>query len=217
MRRPSNYDKFPTIRVGEAEECEAGWDAIAATLASATREGRALCICCYPGVFTDEVLQALRARLRSCAFFQADDCLRPPEELRSVISSLLGDDRVFGRMSNLSLEDYFDTQKLEGMRTEIIQAAARQPAIVVGAGASLVSPDDAVLVYADMARWEIQLRWRRTELGNFGLNNRDADFAAKYKCGFFAEWRAADGMKKTLLPKLDFILDTNTPMQPKLI
>ena len=133
------------------------------------------------------------------------------------MSSLLGDDRVFGRMSGLSLEDYLDTQNLEQMRNEIIRVAAQQPVIVAGAGASLVSPDDAVLVYADMARWEIQLRWRRKELGNFGLNNRDADFAAKYKCGFFAEWRAADRMKKALLPKLDFLLDTNTPMQPKLI
>ncbi|HEV2326372.1 MAG TPA: class I mannose-6-phosphate isomerase [Terracidiphilus sp.] len=120
-------------------------------------------------------------------------------------------------MSDLSLEDYFDTHKLQQMRTEIDRAAARQAVIILGAGASLVSPDDAVLVYADMARWEIQLRWRRNELGNLGLENGDTDFAAKYKCGFFAEWRAADKTKKALLPKLDFLLDTNTPMEPKLI
>ena len=217
MTRRSNYDKFPTLALGGEEECQAGWDSIASTLAAATANGRAVCICCYPGVFTHEILEALKARLHSFELFLADDCLRQPEELRSMMSGLLGDDRVFGRMSELTLENYFDTQKLEQMRTQIERVAARQPVIVLGAGATLVSPDGAVLVYADMARWEIQLRWRRNESGNFGLDNRDADFAAKYKCGFFAEWRAADRMKKEILPKLDFLLDTNTPMQPKLI
>ena len=217
MARQSNYDKYPTIEVGEAGECCAGWDAIAAALAPAIRDGRPLCICCYPGVSMDEISKALRSRLHASAFFLSDQCLKSPEELRRMMSDLLGEDRVFGRMSDLSLEDYFDTHKLEQMRAEIDRAAARQAVIILGAGASLISPDDAVLVYADMARWEIQLRWRRNELGNLGLENGDTDFAAKYKCGFFAEWRAADKTKKALLPKLDFLLDTNTPTQPKLI
>jgi mannose-6-phosphate isomerase class I len=217
MSRQSNYDKFPTIILRDAQPCQVGWDAIAATLADAARNGRVLCVCCYPGVFTHEILHALRSSLHAYTFFLADECLRPPDELRAMMSSLLGDDRVFGRMSDLSLEDYFDIHKLDQMRAEIARAAARQPVIVIGVGASLLNPDEAIFVYADIARWEIQLRWRRKELANFGLNNCDADFAAKYKCGFFAEWRAADKVKKALLPKLDFLLDTNAPSQPKLI
>ena len=216
MSRHSNYDKFPTIPVAGAGDCQAGWDAVAQALAGAARNGP-LCICCYPGVSTDEILRELQSRLRSFAFFLADECLKPPEELRSTMSTLLGEDRVFGRMSDLSLEAYFDPEKLRQMRAGIDCAAARRPVIILGAGASLVSPDGAVLVYADLARWEIQLRWRRNQSGNLGLNNCDADFTAKYKCGFFAEWRAADKTKKALLPRLDFLLDTNTPMQPKLI
>jgi mannose-6-phosphate isomerase class I len=68
-----------------------------------------------------------------------------------------------------------------------------------------------------MARWEIQRRWRRGEIGNLGLNNTQEDFALKYKCGFFAEWRAADRLKRQLLPEIDFMLDTNQPASPKLI
>jgi mannose-6-phosphate isomerase class I len=73
------------------------------------------------------------------------------------------------------------------------------------------------LLYADLARREIQLRWKRQEIGNLGLNNSLDDFERKYKCGYFVEWRAADNLKKNLLSKLDFLLDTNTPHEPKLI
>jgi mannose-6-phosphate isomerase class I len=89
--------------------------------------------------------------------------------------------------------------------------------LVIGTGATLVSPPEATLIYADMARWEIQLRWRREEMGNLGLNNAQEDFSLKYKCGFFAEWRAADRLKRQLLPDIDFLLDTNLPQLPKLI
>jgi hypothetical protein len=99
----------------------------------------------------------------------------------------------------------------------IKQASSNERVLVIGTGAALLAPQRDTLVYADMARWEIQLRYRRNELGNLGLDNRTASFAEKYKCGFFAEWRAADRLKKRLMPALDFVLDTNNASQPKMI
>lgn len=216
IARAPNYDKFPTFSAGASEECLAGWEAVAATLADAM-DHRALCISCYPGVFIDEVLQGLRSRMQGYRFFLADECLKSPAELRQMMEALLGDDRIFGRMSNLSLEDYFDSEKLRKMRSDLCRAAHETPVVVLGAGASLIAPEGSLLVYADMGRWEIQLRWRRNEAVNLGLDNTDADFTTKYKIGFFAEWRAADRLKKSLLPKADFFLDTNSPAEPKLI
>ena len=217
MARKSNYDKYPTISAGTWEECQAGWDAIAAVLADAPGNHSALCIDCYPGVFTDEVICALRLRLPAYRFFLADECLKPPAELRQMLETILGADRVFGRMSGLSLEQYFDSEKLRKMRSEVVRAANEMPVVVLGTGASLIAPENFVLVYADLARWEIQLRWRRNELVNFGLENADADFTSRYKIGFFAEWRAADCLKKALVPKIDFLLDMNVTGEPKLI
>jgi mannose-6-phosphate isomerase class I len=130
---------------------------------------------------------------------------------------VLGSDRVFARMSGISLADYFDASRLNAMRLAVEQATRQGPVLVIGTGAARLAPADATLVYADMARWEIQLRWRRGEIGNLGLENAGEDAAAKYKCGFFVEWRAADRLKKILLPKIDFLLDTNQPHSPKLI
>ncbi len=134
-----------------------------------------------------------------------------------MLDPLLGSDRVFGRMSGITLEDYFDSARLEEMRFAVGRAAQQGSVLVVGTGASFVSAPGATSVYADLARWEIQLRWRREEVGNLGLNNAQDDFLLKYKCGFFAEWRAADRLKKQLLPKIDFLLDTNQPHSPRLI
>ena len=213
MPRQSNYDKFPFVAVGTAEECSTGWEAIAARL----KENRVLCIECYPGVFVREVVKEFCAHLDFFAVFLSEECLKTRKELRAMLDPLLGDDRVFGRMSGIGLGDYFDASWLDSMREAVEHAAHQGPVMIIGAGASLAAPPGATLVYADMARWEIELRWRRGEIGNLGLENADEDAAAKYKCGFFVEWRAADRLKKTLFSKIDFLLDTNQPESPKLI
>ncbi len=217
MSRQSNYDKFPTVAAGLAEECSAEWPAIAARLDPCFKNHAILCVECYPGVFTGRLLDGLRAHLPATAVFISEECLKTPAELRGLLDPLLGSDRVFGRMSGLALEDYFDASRVAEMRAAVECAAGKGPVLVIGTGAALVSPTGGTQVYADLARWEIQLRWRRGEIGNLGLNNPEADFASKYKCGFFAEWRAADRLKKRLLPGLDFLLDTNQPDAPKLI
>ncbi len=213
MARKSNYDKFPFVAAGSAGECSVGWEAVAARLGPHS----VICVECYPGVFTGQVIEGMRAHWRAQAIFFSEECLKSPEELRAMLHPLLGTDRVFGRMNGLTLRDYFDDAALGEMRIAVESAAAQGPVLVAGAGASLLTPLGATLVYADMARWEIQLRFRRGEIGNLGLNNAGEHFAALYKCGYFAEWRAADRLKKSLLPKIDYLLDTNQPQQPKLI
>jgi len=217
MVRRSNYDKFPFVEAGPFEECSTGWDAIATRLAPYLLEHHTICVECYPGVSIEAVVEGLRSRLGKTEIFISQDCLKTPEELRAMLQPLLGSDRVFGRMSDLGLEEYFSAPKIEEMRLAVARATQRGLVLVIGAGAFIVAPTGAVRVYADMARWEIQLRWRRGEMGNLGLNNAHEDFAFKYKCGFFAEWRAADRFKRQLLPEIDFLLDTNQPRSPELI
>lgn len=216
MGRRSNYDKYPFVSAGSVDECSVGWHAIAQRLISEPKQ-HVVCIECYPGVFVDELRKGLQATLRSAKIFLTEDCLKSTEVLRSMLEPHLGTDRVFGRMNGLHLEDYFEQCKVDTMRAAVKHQSKDCLVIVLGAGASLIAPEGTSLVYADIARWEIQLRWRRGEIGNLGLNNAAADFAAKYKCGFFAEWRAADRTKKRLLGQIDFLLDTNSLGEPKLI
>ena len=213
MSRVSNYDKYPHIPVAEGSECAAGWDEIASQLAGA----KAICVECYPGTDINELETALSTRLHPPAIFRTAEACKSPAAIRAMLAPHLGDDRVFGRMNGLSIEDWFDEAALERMRRAVESAAPQGNLLIIGTGAVLIAPQGAVLVYSDMARREIELRYRRSEVGNLGCANRDANFEEKYKCGFFAEWRAADRLKKQLLPAADFLLDTNRAMQPRMI
>src|SRR6202034_4293473 len=89
--------------------------------------------------------------------------------------------------------------------------------LVIGTGASLIAETRELLVYCDMARWEIQQRQRADEIANLGLDNYKERASLKYKRAYFVDWRVADRLKKQLLPQIDFLLDTNQRDTPKMI
>lgn len=57
--------------------------------------------------------------------------------------------------------------------------------MIYGIGASYIHKGDT-LIYYDLARWEIQLRYRKG-MPNFKQDNDDEDVLKKIKRGFFIE------------------------------
>ena len=219
MTRRSNYDKFPTVAVrSSASGCQIGWAAILERLREAAPAGSScvLCVECYPGVFLQEVERALTEGLRPATVIATRTLLKAPEKIEQLVRPYLGDDPVFGRMNGVVLEDFFDPRILASARRSA-QQRNQGTTLIVGTGAALVDPQPDILVYADLARWEIQRRQRGGEIGNLGANNLGESASLKYKRAFFIDWRAADRLKKTLLPKIDLLLDTNDPRVPKMI
>ena len=125
-----------------------------------------------------------------------------------------GDDPVFGFYSPLTLESFLDAAKVSALRDRI--AAQKGVVVVYGTGALLCCAADLV-IYADMPRWEGQLRQRRNEVSNLGVQNRDLKGSLQYKRSFFVDWRACDRVKAATLSHWDFLLDTTAPNDPKLI
>jgi len=214
------YDLAPRVDVpGGAGAAVAGWDAVAGRLAGAIAdrgEGPVvLAVECYPGVDEDEVLRELSARLRPALTVRAADALLAPDRVEALVAPWLGgDDPVFGYLSPLELPRLFDPARLGELRRRI--AAARGgPVLVAGVGATLIAPGD-LLVYADLARWEAQGRFRRGETANLGAANRGAGAGLQYKRAFFVDWRVADRWKRPLIGRWDFVLDTNDRREPKL-
>jgi mannose-6-phosphate isomerase class I len=205
------YDKAPFISAGKPEECLAGWSPITSALRLAPGP---ICIECYPGVFLDELQHALAEYMPDWQVILASDALLPESSLEARFSELLTEDPVFGRMSQTTLADFFDPEALERLRSE---AVAHRKTIMLGTGATLVLPDPSRLVYADMARWELQLRQRENLIPNLGVRNYTERPALKYKRAFFLDWRAADRTKTALLPRIDFLLDTNKADAPNMI
>ncbi len=218
MGARSNYDKFPFIPVrSESSECAVGWDAIAHGLHERIRPGKfVLCVECYPGCFEDQIEQELTVRLKPAQVERARDAYKTEAEINARFErDLGGDDPVFGRMNNCELSDFLNERGITEAKRRLSQASGL--VIVVGTGASLLAEDSDLLVYADMARWEIQLRQRANKISNLGIENHTERAALKYKRAFFIDWRAADRLKKRLLSKANFLLDTNNRDAPKMI
>ncbi len=209
------YDRFPFIAAGTRDECIEGWSRISKAIHSRATPNATIVVECYPGVFLDEVRRELFAALPGVKFVSTTDLLRPAAEIDRMLDPVLGDDPVFGKMNAIELEDFFDPQRLASARDRAAHPSAAT--VILGPGASLVCEQPDFLVYADMARWEIQMRQRRNEIGNLGSENFSERASLTYKRAFFVDWRAADRLKVRLLAKIDLLLDTNIPNHPKAI
>lgn len=159
---------------------------------------------CYPGTDYELLKAKLLDKFPNHKLIFVDRYAT--DKFESQIASDLTDDRVFGRMTHYRIEQFYDISELE---------LDDQKVIYYGFGASLLTTD--ILVYADLARWEIQKRFR-AGLSNWNISNSSEEDLKKYKRGFFFEWRMADRQKKACLNQIDYFLDlTDEHAPPKLI
>src|SRR5258708_38099938 len=99
-------------------------------------------------------------------------------------------------MNGVTLRDFLDLQKVDDARNLIHASAAEDGRILVlGTGAALIAEHFDLLVYADLARWELTLRQRRRETGNLGARNLSEAANLKYKRAFFVDLRSEDRFK----------------------
>jgi len=220
----ASYDKYPAIAVPDSVgKAVSGWDEIAARLRKAIDSRRAqgarkiiVAIECYTGV-DDSLIQAeLTRRLSPALSLNARDAMLAPAEIDCLAAPFLGgDDPVFGFMNGLTLPQFFSPEKTDALRDRIETLDAGL-VLVTGCGACNVALDTHILVYADLARWEAQLRQRRNETANLGADNKTQAANHKYKRAFFIDWRVCDRWKRPLISRWDYVLDTHDPRAPKL-
>lgn len=210
--RKANYDRFPSTKISGT--VIQGWENICSLLEEHLKAYSALAVDFYTGVYEEEVINELH-RLSPALFIDTRDLMKPESEIKAMTARFMTDDVLFGYVTNITLNDYFDQDKLKKAREEVI--ATKGKVVVVGSGAAMVVPAEAVLVYADMARWEIQQRFRRHEVKALGIDNRKDAVSLQYKRGYFNDWRVCDKYKESLFDKVDFWLDTHIATEPKMI
>lgn len=222
LNKPSKFTNLPVVEVkNDLYKVENGWEAICERLnnsiSALSGNKKLVVIEPYQGVIHEELLSNLKSGLNYDRFIQSEDYMLPEEEIKKLVFPDVTNDRIFGFLTRLTMDAFFDPEKVKTIQAEISET--KEGIIVIyGSGASLLSPKPDLLVFADMARWEIQLRMRQHLVDNLGVKNRDtADWMLLYKQGFFVDWRVCDRLKKTLFDKWDFVLDTNKIGQPKLV
>ena len=221
IKAKSNYDKYPYIKVSDqGSDCLIGWqkisEAILNLLPMEEKSKSIIVVETYPGVDFVEVRSALSNTLKPSLTIQTDQLFRSEKEITEVVKPILGDHPIFGKMNNLSFTDFFADRKL-ALAIEKYQHLKQGIVLIIGPGATAVCPDPSLLIYADLARWEIQQRMRRHKVDNLGLNNRLQSATSLYKQAYFIDWRVADKQKINTLRHSDFLLDTNDRDNPKMI
>ena len=207
--RKANYDKYPsTVIEGTVT---VGWKSIAEKLVEGLE--RNLAVDCYTGVMEDEVIDALRPYFSKIV--HTNNLMKGEKQVKAMTERFMTDHVLFGYVANISVEEFFDDIKLSAARAEL--AVKNEKTLIVGVGASLVAGESARLVYADMARWEIQQRFRRHQVCGIGIDNRNDPVSIQYKRGYFIDWRTLDAYKESLFNKVEWWLDTNDVSTPKLI
>lgn len=167
---------------------------------------------CYPGVQESSLLEKIILPLNPDLIVAIEEAKKSDEELEKLVATDLTTDRVFGKMTNLAIEDLFNQKQIQNLQKNILQTPGLR--IVYGVGATLIPFD--YLIYVDLTRWEIQLRYRQG-MPNFTANNPTADKLTKYKRGFFLEWRIADNIKKAHYLKSHYIISAESLNHPVMI
>ena len=217
----SKFNQFPCITVNGHFPVMKGWRQIAKQLlADVVNIGNRKTIIAveyYQGVFDDEISAALTDGIGPAMAVSAKDLMWPEDYIREMVFPDVTDDRIFGRITQLTINDYFDPKKLAEAELNI-SSVQEGVVLILGTGATLICQNPDILVYADMARWEIQLRMRKHEVNNLGLNNKGiTDWMLLYKQGYFVDWRVCDQWKKKLMPEWNYLLDTNNRNEPKMV
>ena len=212
------YNKNPTIKISsEHDKCILGWkainDQIAAAVNNLKNKNSHIVVECYQGCDLAEIRKELSSYFNYASIIDSSDYMKPELVIRRMTQSDVTDHRVFGVITKLRIHDFFETAKIEHLKRKQTKTNLT---IYFGIGASLLVDNPDILIYADMARWEIQLRMRKNLVDNIGVNNRQESIEEQYKRAYFVDWRVCDELKKDLLTNLDFVLDTNTPSDPKL-
>lgn len=206
-----NYDKFPETKIiGYDQDVFDGRQAVIQKL-STLSHCHCIVVDCYMGV-DDDVLEWVQEAYDPDIVIRSEDIFYDKDILNQMMEPHLTQDRVRGVMFYGKMQDFVDTKKLSALQKVLDEP---QKILIYGVGASLISQGD-VLIYCDLARWEIQCRYRQG-MPNFKQDNHDEDSLKKIKRGFFVEWRIADKHKMDIFEDVDYFIDSHQKDHPKML
>jgi len=212
----SLYNKIPNFSV--QGDLFSGWDSILKELKikidNSTGKRYILVVECYQGVYHQELENGF-LQLHPDTMINSADAFYSEEKIKEITFPDITDDAIFGYLTRLNYNNFIDQEKVGSIREKIQKSKGL--VIVYGHAAALIADEFDCLIYADMARWEIQLRQRKHEVNNLGLTNHEEATGIQYKRGFFVDWRVCDKLKQELFEKADYWLDSNKANEPKMI
>jgi len=195
------YDPYPVHDLG-TNKIHCDYD----TLAERLLGHKNIIIDGYIGIRFDDFAERLGKALASKGvkplWWNTAAAMKPEADIDALIEPYLGgEDPIFGFRAPLTLDGFFDMDKLR----EIKPDPSADMNILIGVGASLARWD-AVTVYIDIPKNEIQFRARSGNIRNLGATHADPP-KKMYKRFYFIDWVVLNRHKKSLLHNIDLYVD----------
>lgn len=204
-RFAGKYDIYPSYNLGD-NQIISGFE----SLADIVLKNKIVLVDGYVGVFFDSFRESLEECLKNkgkkTSWISTSDFFKPSTVIEEMVSPFTGgDDPVFGTRTTLNLEDFFEPALIR----ELKPYENSDINIIIGPGASLAGWQ-GLLVYIDLPKNEIQFRSRAGSIKNLGASEH-ADPKEMYKRFYFVDWIVLNKHKKSLLPFIDIIIDSQNP------
>lgn len=200
------YDIYPSHKL--ADICiKAGFDSLAEEL----EHYPTIIIDGYGGVLFDDfrkrLERSLTARGKRISWRNSYEFMKSSAEIEQMVAPWTGhEDPLFGKLTGLSLEDFFINEPFPS------PASDADINIMIGPGASF-SGWKGILLYIDLPKNEIQFRSRAGSITNLGVE-KPSDPKEMYKRFYFVDWIVLNRHKQSLLPVIDIIIDGQHPDDP---
>lgn len=212
--RKSNYNRLPSTKIEGT--LSKGWEEIGLTLNKNIKKSKyTIAYDLYTGVNEQEVEEFIQRNYSDALLINTRDLFKSEEEIKKMTQRYITNDTLFGYITTLTLDDYIDEAKLSKAQAEINKN--QNITVIYGCGANKVTSEIDTLVYIDMARWEIQQRFRRKEAKALGIDNSQETPSSQYKRGYFNDWIICDNHKREIYDQVDYWIDTHVSNSPKMI
>ena len=201
----SSYNIYPTFSIGNGK-IEEGIEVLAEWII----RNKTVIIDGYIGVFweelTTELNRVLEKRGKTIRCFHTEAALRPSSELEDMLIPFLGgEDPLFGKITDKTLDDWFVREKLDQIQPDNTVDIN----LLIGIGAALFNWK-APLIYVDLPKNELQFRMRAGRVFNLGMK-QSKENKQMYKHFYFVDWKVLDSHKCKILPQIERIVDAQRP------
>lgn len=201
-RTREGYDIYPSFEV-EPGAVKEGYDSLAAYMVS--MQSPLVILDGFPGTHWPSLVAQLneafvRQGHRTLWYF-CEAGMKEQHEIEAMLHDYLGgDDPLFGRLYEGSLEDFYPNRA--GVP---IHPDRNAVSIVYGCGAALFAPH-APVIYVDVPKNEIQYRQRAGSVSVLG-GRGPGDPGQMYKRSYFVDWPVCNRHKQKLLPRVAALVD----------
>lgn len=208
------YEKKPYIEIKNKYPLTEGYPNISEKILKDcdTNNCKNVVLDLYPGLEAKKIAKELFDN-KQINIIYTDEFSVGVNEYKKITKFNRTDDELFGVNSFFNINDFFRVDATKQLENKLLENSVN---IIIGVGASkLVNYD--LLIYLDITRWEIRNRYRKKEMGNWLMDNKDENEDRKYKIGFFIEWKFADKHKKKIYNKIDHYIDMNNSLSPLMV